>query len=612
MIAPLWTRLVLAIAVIIAASWMAGHLVVDSTSQADSQATVTITQPDGVDDVVGEGEDYATAVFGDAWDMNEQTDILALHIVNDGVINDGLLRYRVPAGDTATYVPVLYPGIGQAEEVGRIGVNFPIDTQQYRWLSFRMYQPAGQYQIRWHFAKDFQHWSSTNLYPVIQGWHTYVIDLATAPIGVTFGGNNGWEGDVVGLDLVSFAAGGTEILVDWVRLTADNPMANGLEIAWSSLRPSGMDVEFWLDTDQSGCDGTLIQIVNNASANGAFNWNKASDGVASPSSVAPGRYYVCARTGEGVAGYSSGQLEVNAAPILHFTQPSYTSGDDYATVAGNPWDFDSAADLASVDNGSYTIQNGVLAVTVPSGKEDVRVWMSVPIPIARHSYHYLTYRLWYDYPYTLQDVGQVARVFWGREPTTEATSNFIYDYPGWQTYNLDLNTIKLYRGLPWLTDDWTIFRIDPIANLTGQTVTFYLDFLKLTSDEVADTYAEIKWALTELDSKGVTMDLYYDTDNKGFNGTAIAQVEVSGQGVSSVASPLSPGASAALGAVTQADANIFVPVAFGGFHAPCQGACYTWDTQSLVAGAYYVYGCADDGHTRLCRYSETPLVVDHD
>jgi hypothetical protein len=612
MIAPLWTRFVLSIAVIIAASWMAGHLDEDSIIQADSQATVTITQPDGVDDVVGEGDDYATTVFGDAWDMSESSDILALHIVNGGAINNGLLRYRVPAGDTATYVPVLYPGIGQAEDVGRIGVNFPIDTQRYRWLSFRMYQPAGQYQIRWHFAKDFQQWSSTNLYPVTQGWHTYVIDLETAPIGVTFGGNKGWEGQVVGLDLVSFAAGGTEILLDWVRLTAVNPTPNGLQVAWSSLRPSGSDVEFWLDTDQGGCDGTLIQTVNNAAANGAFTWNKASDGEASPANVEPGQYYVCARTGEGVAGYSSGQLEVNAAPVVRFTQPSYTSGDDYATAAGNPWDFDSAADLLGVDNGSYAIQNGVLAVTVPSGARDVRVWMNVPTPIARHKYHYLTYRLWFDFPYTLQDVGQVTRIFWGRAPNTETTSNFIYDYPGWQTYNLDLRTLRLNNGLPWLTDDWTIFRIDPIANLTGQTVTFYLDYLMLTSDETADTYAEIKWALTEPDSKDVMMDLYYDTDNKGFNGTPMAQLEVRGQEMSSAPLPSTSGARSERGVAQAADANVFVPVAFGGFHAPCQGACYTWDTRNLAPGAYYVYGCTDDGHNRLCRYSERPLVVDHD
>jgi len=608
--APHWTRSMLSIVLIVAAWWMKDQLNADTASQADTQASITITQPDGVDDVVGEGADYATTVFGDAWDMSEQTDILALHTVNEGAIANGLLRYKVPAGENATYIPVLYPGIGGAEDIGRIGVNYPIETQRYRWLSFRMYQPGGQYQIRWHFAKDFQQWSSTGLYPATQGWHTYVIDLETAPVGVTVGGNSGWDGQVVGLDLVSFAPGGAEILVDWVRLTANNPNGNSQQIAWTGLRPAGSDVEFRLDSDQNGCDGAQIQTVNNASTSGAFTWEQASYGIAAPSNVEPGRYYVCARTSDGVAGFSAGRLEVNAAPIVRFTQPSYTSGDDYATDAGNPWDFDSAADLAGVDNGSYAIQNGILAVTVPAGARDVRVWMNVPAAIARNKYHYLTYRLWFDFPYTLKDVGQVTRVFWGRAPNTEATSNFIYDYPGWQTYSLDLRTLKLYSGLPWLTDNWTLFRIDPIANLTGQTATFYLDFLMLTSDEMADAYAEVKWELTEPDSSAVTMDLYYDTDDKGFDGTHITQLALQRGQTSTVAARsmlrVPKGREAAL-----ANFDIFIPVAFGDFHVPCTGACFTWDTRNIASGFHYVYACAYDGYNQLCRYSERPVLIDH-
>ena len=611
--APLWTRLTLSIVLIVAAWWVAGRLNPGTASQAGSQANITITQPDGVDDVVGEGDDYATTVFGDAWDMNEHTDILALHIVNEGAINNGLLRYTVPAGETATYLPVLYPGIGDAVDIGKIGVNFPIDTQRYRWLSFRMYQPAGQYQIRWHFAKDFQQWSGTGFYPVKQGWHTYVIDLETVPAPVTYGGNNGWDGQVVGLDLVSFAAGGTEILVDWVRLTADNPNGNSLQVAWTDFRPAGSDVEFWLDADQSDCDGTLMQTMANAPTSGAFTWEAASGGTVSPSNVEPGKYYVCARTSDGVAGYSSGQLEVNAAPIVHFTQPSYTSGDDYATDAGNAWDFDSAADLAGVDNGSYAIQNGILAVTVPAGvpNGDVRVWMNVPTAIARHKYHYLTYRLWFDYPYTLDDVGQVTRVFWGRIPNTEATSHYIYDYPGWQTYNLDLRTLRLHHGLPWLNDDWTIFRIDPIGNLTGQTVTFYLDYLMLTADETADAFAEIKWDLTEPDSSAVTMDIYYDSDDEGFNGTHIAQLGIQGGQTSIVDSPSTPGTPGEREATLAADFDVFIPITFGDFHALCKGPCFTWDTRNVTPGSYYVYACVDDGYNELCRYSERPVLIDH-
>ena len=53
---------------------------------AEPQATITITQPDGVDDVVGNGDDFATTVLGDPWDMSEYTDIPALHGVPGGTI----------------------------------------------------------------------------------------------------------------------------------------------------------------------------------------------------------------------------------------------------------------------------------------------------------------------------------------------------------------------------------------------------------------------------------------------------------------------------------------------------------------------------------------------
>ena len=54
--APIWTRLTLSIVLVVAAWWMAGRLNLETSSQADVQASITITQPDGVHDVVGEGD----------------------------------------------------------------------------------------------------------------------------------------------------------------------------------------------------------------------------------------------------------------------------------------------------------------------------------------------------------------------------------------------------------------------------------------------------------------------------------------------------------------------------------------------------------------------------
>ena len=70
---------VLTLSALVIASWCAGErLNPGASSLAQPQAIITITQPDGVDDVVGEGDDFATTVLGDPWDMSQPTDIPTL------------------------------------------------------------------------------------------------------------------------------------------------------------------------------------------------------------------------------------------------------------------------------------------------------------------------------------------------------------------------------------------------------------------------------------------------------------------------------------------------------------------------------------------------------
>jgi len=309
---------VLTLSALVIASWCAGErLNSGASSLARPQAIITITQPDGVDDVVGEGDDFATTVLGDPWDMNQQTDVLALHGLPGATISNGILRYT--SQSSASEVPLLCRGLVGAMDVGKIGVNYPIDTDRYRWLSFRIMQPAGSsIQIRWHYAKSSTPYAVAQHIPVTTSdWHTYVIDLETVPKGNGDGATD-WEGQVLGLYIVSFVSPGSQVSIDWVRLTADNPTGNSLSIAWSGLDSAGATVNFYLDSDQTDCDGALIHTEENASARGSFTWQQPSSGVASPSNVAPGDYYVCATVNGELAGYSAGLLTVNRAPVINF------------------------------------------------------------------------------------------------------------------------------------------------------------------------------------------------------------------------------------------------------------------------------------------------------
>jgi hypothetical protein len=282
---------------------------------AEPQATITIAQPDGVDDVVGNGDDFATTVFGDPWDMSQPTDILALHSMPDSKIEHGVLTYTI--GSLSSDVPLLWPGFEGVMDVGRIGVNYPINTDHYRWLSFRIKQPGGCIQIRWHYAKSFDPYAMTGCLSTPTGsWQTYVVDLETVPMG-----SGSWQGQVVGLYIVSSGTQGAQVQIDWVRLTANNPADNSVLVSWLGLNPEGSTVRFHLDPDGTDCDGPLIHTEWSAPASGSFAWWQPESGGPSPVNVLPGDYYVCAKIGSDVI-YSPGRLTINQAPVIQFTQPS--------------------------------------------------------------------------------------------------------------------------------------------------------------------------------------------------------------------------------------------------------------------------------------------------
>ena len=221
---------------VVSICWAGWQLDQNASVLAESQATITITQPDGVDDVVGNGDDFATTVLGDPWNMSEPTDIPALHGVQGGMISNGVLTYTVlDSSDPYVHIPLLHAGAGGAIDAGiKVGSNYPIDTDHYRWLSFRMNQSEGYFTVRWFYDKDrsASKANSTTNIPISLGWHTYVIDLETVPKS-----KGDWQGQVRGLFvMIGGASVGTTGTIDWARLTANNPDGNSLDISWSELR----------------------------------------------------------------------------------------------------------------------------------------------------------------------------------------------------------------------------------------------------------------------------------------------------------------------------------------------------------------------------------------
>ena len=107
------------------------------------------------------------------------------------------------------------------------------------------------------------------------------------------------------------------------------------------------------------------------------------------------------------------------------TNPSWTSGDDYATtVLGNAWDMSSSSDiqLTGLDNlTNVSFSGGVLHATNTNADPIVTLLYNTnnSVPIDTSRFRYLTLRLQVDGAYDLV-AGSVARVIWSSQVSSPA------------------------------------------------------------------------------------------------------------------------------------------------------------------------------------------------
>lgn len=567
------------------------------SSQAMPLASTNINQPDGVGDVVGGGDDFATTVLRDPWDMNEETDVWEMQNMPDAVFANGTLRFT--AG-TDSYFWLLHQGYPSAQNIGKTGVTYPIDASKYRVLSFRMWSDlAGFAYVYWFYDQAPSKFAWTTGIPVQPGWHIYTVDLKNIGLGGTAGGATGWNGMVAGLRLNPYKQSGVTsnvIEIDWVRLTPHDT-SHTIPISWSGVSGSVMDL--YLDDDTSGCDGPQIGSIAAPPASDTFNWGAAvlpNTGAAFPYplpvAIAPGDYYVCVRVDGGSPSYSSGPLTVDGAPMLWFTHPSYLTGPDYAANAGIPWNMNNANTFTYMyDIDSYQFSSGQFHATNTGGDPVLR--FNTPVPLDTGKYKYFTFRMYLEGDFDLGG-GWVGRVFWYHDPFQPSTTDDIVIRPGWNTYTLDLTQAILEPGSnPWSADSWSWFRFDPNENIRGVPWTFHIDYALLTGDPTGKTnsFVPIWYELSE--TSGVTVTLYYDTDTSSGGETQISEYTPSPPSTSSgpyfvylpliIASPL----------------DLPQP----------SGTEVLWDTTGVPAGSYYILAEVTDGCNTTRWYSDVPFVL---
>ncbi len=293
---------------------------------------------------------------------------------------------------------------------------------------------------------------------------------------------------------------------------------------------------------------------------------------------------------------SDGALTVNSQGVLKFTNPTLTTGPDYATVElNNGWDMNGSGssgdgdvtELREIARTSYS--NGVLNATTSGGHKpctdpyhhtdwgDSQVYLNVgPQGIDTSVYRYITFRY---KQYGTQDVGcgWIARFLWSQSEDifsgTSTMEDIVIDdeWPydgsndGWHSYTIDLSRAALEAGSPGWNGTIHSLRFDPSEVPTP--IEFDLDSITLTGDPVSDGQFPLGWTLNNLDDTG-TVTLYRDNDRNYANGgrTLIATLGNNPTG-------------------------------------------YTWDTTGLPNGKYYVYAEVEDSINSAGWYSDVPVQV---
>ena len=606
--------------------------------------------------VVPESDDYATLVLGDPWDMNEFTDVSQYlnqsgqaAVVTNVAISNGIFS-ATSSGNVFQgrngWFHLLFPGYETAVHVGKTGSRYPIDATKYGcfYIAIKVNSGANrdasqggpdQHRIFW-FANDklngdpngYGFSIGIQTYPEINGvgrtpvprWQLLKIDLRTitnlGPVAWT--ARSQWQG----LRFEPTIQENVSYEVDWARLTTCDPVTEPI-----LFTPNANIQSVWLRPEGTSRYILVAEDVNGSSGSYALDTQ----------GIAPGRYYV----GFGTAGISPSTpptccieettqpLEINAAPIVKFDAPTPYSGDDHATMQGNPWDFSSTDDFYGIQCASYGVQNGVLWMNTPgvpnqppqcissvtASVSDPYVYLSVDGSIDPSQYRYLTYRMYTAGDWQNVPEGMIVRWVWSVQGSSGrsgyrchlVSQDLPYDV-GWQTYTVDLwdalagsseQTAGECTGLPldWRSSSPVLeARFDPNENITNSAFYQELDWVRLTkpvSIRSGEPYAVLLskfFPSQSIDS----LTLYYTTDPAAAPYQHLLNVYV--------APP----------PVTWGPYELFLPsvmrhwLGSAGTQSDFQ---YVWDTTGVTPGEYYICAAASNTLNTATFCSQVPVTV---
>lgn len=549
-------------------------------SSATAQ-TINLTSPSSTVTAY-EGDDYASSILGNPWDENERRDIgWEENLIGSGQdavrVEGGILKAKYKS-ENGYFFPlfqgftssIFAEGLPGDRTLPRFGRNHPVDTSKYRFLSYRM-------NVSTHSVASVS-WSKTTqtegggwpaeratyfdgYYGYTQGfarsgWHTYLFDMSQ--LATTFGSglyNGSWSGNLISLRIEpsSYATAGTDLQLDWVRLS-DPSSAPQLTINWNT---SGVDSI----PDRVVSVAYTTNPLDRSQGAPIANFAKVDPGTFQfpLAALPPGDYYFFVYAHPPTSSSTilaqsalSSKITILPAPNGYFTSPTQASGEDYATtVIGNPWDMDGPVDVDNLRTdvwpdlwrqfSNYSFTGGEFTATanaplsfLPHSDNQVHMNVDRNHPIDTNKYRYINYRMEVDssnHPTIAEKVtdGWVTRVVgWNFGPTSPPNDEAFLPaahvtYEGRHTYTYDLwdetpealDLGKSFRLRPWMYH----FRIDPLEVVVPTR--FSIDYVTLNAEPRPDTSGIYPVSFVLEGNTNANVSLYYDSNNTGYDGTLI-------------------------------------------------------------------------------------------
>lgn len=546
-------------------------------------AALTVTTPSTGSSVISAGNDYATQVIGDAWDMNNVQDIDMDESVGEssqGVSGGVFSIVDGSSGCNTGFFP-LFRGYGSHTVVTARGPQYPINTSIYRYLTMKIRATGGAAtqttQILFFQNGDGTGAASSyadNQSLIPNQWMYLTWDLYTQTSSVP------WTTlpRVEGIEIVPCNGGSANIQIDWIRLTAPSSSGQSFNVTWTDTGSNSTYTITAIDAD-----ATRYQFASGVSGM-AYS--------ADFSRLAAGDYQIEVKRADSVTALGAGVVHVNSAPQVNISAPSVRGeqSKSYAvTQLGGQWAVPmSDADFKSILNfNSHTYSNPLFPGSFygrPTNFDPGFLMKTTGHPIDASLYRSLCFT---QEVFGTRSIGggSVARLLWGPNVNTigVSTSADIILGNGLVEYCVpdlaDMSAVPLESGspTPW-AGTINYFRMDPDEWPTGGCNTpetchdVRLDSIILAPFAAAKPAYPIHLTVTDPDyAAGGAIQIYLDPDKTFGNGNEI--------GVATV------------------------PYTIGTFTLVAD--------QNIPNGTYYLAVLADDGRNSVAQYAGGKIVTDN-